>query len=143
MRLLVLDHCRLLPWLARHELAHEVEIEAVADFETAERRLLEDPPDAALVSVPPAELPWRRFQHLCATRTPPVPVLYESCLHASAASAGLDPGDGYAAFLPKPAPRAELVAALRALLAAARPAVPAGAAASAPGSGREDPPHRR
>lgn len=116
MRLLVLDDSPLLSWLIRHELAGEAEVEVVGDFECAERRLIERPPAAVVVNLPPAELPWRRFQHLCATRRPPVPVLYESCLFGTANGVGIDPADGYAAFLPKPATRAELGAALRDLL---------------------------
>lgn len=119
MRLLVLDQSRILPWLVRHELPSEVEVEAVFSFEEAERALREEPLDAAVVSLPPAHLPWHSFQHLCASRQPPVPVLYESCVFDCACEAGLEPGDGYVEFLPKPAPRAELRAALARLLAEA------------------------
>ena len=126
MRLLVVDSNSLLGWQLRRELPAEVELETVGDFSAAERRLREDPPDAAVVSLPPAELPVRDFQHLCATRRPPVPVLYESCVFGCAAAAGLDTADGYAAFLPKPAGRSALARALAELLAAAR----AGRAAS-------------
>ena len=51
---------------------------------------------------------------------PAVPVLYESCLPVDAGGVGLDPGDGYAAFLEKPASRAELADALERLLETAR-----------------------
>jgi DNA-binding NtrC family response regulator len=120
VRLLVVDSNALLGWQLRHQLAPEVEVELVGDFDSAERRVLEHPPDAAVVSLPPADLPWREFQHLCATRNPPVPVLYESCVHRCPGAAGIDVRDGYAAFLPKPASRQELAAALAALLAESR-----------------------
>ena len=120
MRLLVVDSNPLLGWQLRHELPVGTAVELVGDFEAAEQRVRDDPPDAAVVSLPPAALPWREFQHLCATRTPPVPVLYESCVYGCPSAAGLDEGDGYAAFLPKPASRQELARALDSLLAAAR-----------------------
>lgn len=119
MRLLVLDQGCILPFVVRHEAPPDVEIEAVLSLADAERVLREHPPDAAIVSLTPAHLPWREFQHLCASRQPPVPVLYESCLHAGPRDAGLDPADGYAAFLHKPARRTELRAALERLLAEA------------------------
>jgi DNA-binding NtrC family response regulator len=122
LRLLVVDSNDLLGWQLRHELPAEIVVETVGDFSAAERRLREDPPDAAVVSLPPAQLPWREFQHLCATRRPPVPVLYESCVFACPQAAGLAAGDGYAAFLPKPAPRTELARAVAELLAAAHAA---------------------
>ena len=104
----------------RHETPAEVEVEEASTLDEAERRVRESPPDAAVVSLPPAHLPWRSFQHLCASRKPPVPVLYESCVHTCAADAGLDPADGYAAFLPKPAHPAELRGALADLVATAQ-----------------------
>ncbi|MFN7943451.1 MAG: hypothetical protein U0X73_17800 [Thermoanaerobaculia bacterium] len=117
----MLDPSGLLPWVVRHEAPPGVEVEAVSSFEAAEQIVSDRPPDAAVVSVPPARLPWRSFQRLCASCHPAVPVLYESCIHASASEAGLDPADGYAAFLPKPAPRQRLRLALEELLAATPP----------------------
>lgn len=121
----MLDQSCLLPWVIRHEAPVGVEVEAVLSLDAAERILEQRPPDAAVVSVPPAKLPWRSFQRLCASRRPPVPVLYESCVHANPREAGLDPNDGYLDFLPKPAPRAELRLALHRLLEAARRLDPA------------------
>jgi len=132
MRVLVVDSSGLLPWVVRHAAPPGVDIDAANDLAGAERLLHERPPDAVVVSVPPAHLPWCSFQHRCATARPPIPVLYESYLHASAAEAGLDPGDGYAAFLPKPAAGERLRRALVELLAEARRLAHD---ASAPGTG--------
>lgn len=120
MRLLVVDSNQLLGWQIRRQIPGDVALDVVSDLAAAERRLRDDPPDAAVVSLPPAELPWRDFQHLCATRTPPVPVLYESCVHRCPRAAGIDADDGYAAFLAKPASREELAKALEALFEACR-----------------------
>ena len=95
---------------------------SLTSFEEACRLLLENPPDAAVVSIPPARLAWCDFQKLCATRKPPVPVLYESCVYASAVEAGLEPVEGPARFLRKPIPRSEFAEALEALLTAAHDA---------------------
>lgn len=122
MRVLVLDQSQILPWIVRHDLEAlpDLEVEAVHSLREAEAILFNHPPDAAVVSVPPAQLDWRKFQHLCAKHDPPIPVLYESCVHAGAGDAGLEPLEGYACFLPKPAPSAVLHAALVRLLAEAR-----------------------
>lgn len=119
LRFLVLDQSGILPWLVRHDAPAGVEVQGVSSFEEAERVVRESPPDAAVVSLPPAHLPWRAFQHLCATRRPAIPVLYESCLYGSADEAGIDSGDGDVLFLPKPAPREALAKALLDLAEAA------------------------
>ena len=98
----------------RHAAPVGTDIEAVTTLRDAERVVREHPPDAAVVSVPPGVLPWRRFQHLCATRR--VPVLYESCIHRCAGEVGIAPGDGTALFLRKPAPSGALREALDQLL---------------------------
>jgi hypothetical protein len=118
VRLLIVDSNPLLAHVIRHELP-EAELLTVPDFAAAEACLCADAPEAAIVSLPPADVPWRDFQRLCASHRPPVPVLYESCLYPSADAAGLGPADGYAAFLSKPAGRTELRRALEELLGAA------------------------
>lgn len=118
MRLLVLDPSHILAWIVRHEHP-DLEVDEAADFDEAARRLAERPPDAALVSLPPASVPWHEFQRRCSGHHPAVPVLYESCLPVDRTAVGLDEGDGWAEFLLKPASRAELAAALDRLLAAA------------------------
>ncbi|MEO8197106.1 MAG: hypothetical protein ABI689_10315 [Thermoanaerobaculia bacterium] len=123
MRLLVVDQSLILQWLVRHEFPDGVEIASAQSLHEAEALLAADgpnAPDAAVVSLPLARLPWREFQHRCATHAPPIPVLYESCIEADGSALGLTPGDGYAAFLRKPAARSELRSALEALLAACR-----------------------
>lgn len=123
MRLLVLDQSLILQWLVRHEFPDGVEILSAQDLREAEPFLAAPPPlaaDAAVVSLPPAHIPWREFQHRCATHAPPIPVLYETCVDVDARTMGLDPDDGYAAFLHKPAARNELHSALETLLAAAK-----------------------
>ena len=123
MRLLVVDQSLILQWLVRHEFPDGLEIASAQSLAEAETLLAaegREAPDAAVVSLPPARLPWREFQHRCATHTPPIPVLYESCIDADADALGLEPGEGYAAFLKKPAARCELRSALEALLAASR-----------------------
>ena len=130
MRLLVIDESRVLPWVVEHLAPPGVAVAVALDFDEAEQVIRDHRTDAVVVSLPPAQLPWREFQRLCASQRPPVPVLYESCLHAGPSDAGLDPADGYAAFLHKPAPRAELRAALQRLLAEAMH--PAEAAAASP-----------
>jgi len=120
MRLLVLDHSGILPWIVGHATGPGDEVEAVASLEEAERAVRDHPPDAAVVSLTPAELPWGRFQHLCATREPPVPVLWESCVHAGPREAGIDLSDGVALFLAKPVRPAVLHQALEELLARSR-----------------------
>jgi len=52
MRLLVLDQNHVLPESGEHDLVKDVQIRTVNSYEAAERILLEDPPDAAVVSVP-------------------------------------------------------------------------------------------
>jgi DNA-binding response OmpR family regulator len=116
LRLLIVDSNSLLARVLRHELP-EADLLTVRDFAAAAASVRAEPPDVAVVSLPPADVPWRAFQRLCASQRPAVPVLYESCLYASAEAAGLGPEDGRAAFLPKPAERGELRRALESLLA--------------------------
>lgn len=122
MRLLVLDESQLLAWMVEQLCPPGTDVLGLGSFEEARRVLLESPPDAAVVTVGPAHLPWRDFQKLCAGRTPPVPVLYESCVFTSAEEAGLEPDESHALFLRTPAPIAEFEGALARLLSAAREA---------------------
>jgi DNA-binding NtrC family response regulator len=87
-------------------------------FGDACRRIERDPPDAVVVSLNAAHLPWREFQRLCASRTPSVPVLYASAEFSNAPAAGLEPVEGYADFLYQPASKPEIEAALAKLRSA-------------------------
>ena len=119
MRVLVVDYSGILPWRVERAAPPEIRVEAVTTFEEATRRVREQPPNAAVVSVPTARLPWLEFQRLCAGLHPPVPVLYESCLEEGALEARLAPAGGMALFLSKPASPALLEQALAMLLAEA------------------------
>jgi len=114
VRLLVLDQTHILPWIVERELPEwpHVEVVAMTRVEDAERLLREAPPDAAVVSLPPAEVDWRRFYALCRRRRPPVPVLFESCIERALADLGLDPGSEGVMLLQKPVPAAALREAL-------------------------------
>src|SRR5436190_21982012 len=98
--------------MVEHTVSAGTVVDAVHTVEEAERAVRERRPDAAVVSVPHGNLPWSRFQHLCATQRPPVPVLYESCVVSSPRDAGIDPEDGVCRFLRSPARREELARAL-------------------------------
>lgn len=119
MRLLVLDECHLLAWMVEQLCPPGTQVRSVTSFDEARRAVTESPPDAAVVSITPAHLPWRELQRLCASREPPVPVLYQSCIFSSGEEAGLEPVTGFALFLRKPAARADFQAALTRLLAEA------------------------
>jgi hypothetical protein len=120
VRVLVVDESGVLPWVVSRLVGPEVEIRAVDSFDAAVSSLRDDSPDAAVVSLTGARLPWCDFQHACALHRPPVPVLYESCLGAGPSDLGLSPVEGWAEVLVKPAGRAEREAALSRLLATAR-----------------------
>ena len=116
MRLLVLDENQLLAWMVERLAPPGTEVVAFTSFDDARRALLENPPDAAVVCVTAAHLPWREFGRLCAGRRPPVPVLFESCVFSSAEEAGLEADSGEVRFLRTPASRGDLKDALARLL---------------------------
>jgi DNA-binding NtrC family response regulator len=122
LRLFVLDENQLLAWMVEHLSPPGTEVVGFTAFDDARRALLENPPDAAVVSITSAHLPWREFRELCASRRPPVPVLYESRIFSSAEEAGLEPDQSHALFLRTPAPIAEFAEVLAGLLDAARDA---------------------
>lgn len=122
MRLLVVDSSGILPWRVRHALGDGHEVIATGCLEEAELLAHSRHPDAAVVSVPHASLPWGSFHDLCAAAHPPIPVLYESCLPGGLAALGIarrETDDRDAALLTKPASQCELARALERLLAEA------------------------
>jgi DNA-binding response OmpR family regulator len=66
-----------------------VQVESAATFDDALKILALRPPQALIVNLTPADLPWDELQRLCERRSPPIPVLYESCIYRSPLDAGL------------------------------------------------------
>ena len=62
-RILVLDESRVLPWVVEHVCPPGTDVVSLTSFDEARRLVRESPPDAVVVSVPPAHLPWREFHH--------------------------------------------------------------------------------
>ena len=102
MRLLVLDGSRVLVELVRRMAPPDVEIECANSIEQAFRILMLHPPDAIIVNVSPSRIGWNRLQSLCHQHSPPIPVLYESCVYLSPGEAGIDKLDPWSDFLAKP-----------------------------------------
>jgi DNA-binding NtrC family response regulator len=118
VRVLVLEDGQVLAWVIGHLSPPGTEVLPFNWFGDACHRIERDPPDAVVVSLTAAHLPWREFQRLCASRTPSVPVLYASAEFSNAADAGLEPVEGYADFLYQPASKPEIEVALSKLRAA-------------------------
>ena len=118
MHLLVLDGSLVLPSLVKRLAPQGVDVELATSFDEARLRLRQSPPQAMIVNLTPAELPWQELQSLCETHSPPIPVLYESCVHHSPDEAGLAALDGTGRFLEKPYSVDELRAEILRLMAA-------------------------
>ena len=108
MRLLVLDGSRVVGHLVRRFVPADVEVDCVDSFDLAIEQLLNHAPDAVIVDVTPAALPWHRVQDICHDHKPPIPVLYESCTCSSPEEAGIGDLNGNSAFLAKPYHASEL-----------------------------------
>lgn len=108
MHLLVLDGSRVLPSLVRRLAPLGVDVESAATFAEARRRLSQRPPQAMIVNLTPADLPWQELQSLCQGHSPPIPVLYESCIYHSPGEAGLASLNHTGRFLEKPYSMEEL-----------------------------------
>ena len=103
MRLLVLDGSRVLPALIRQLVPQDVDVDTTASFDEAIKELSNKAPDALIVNVTPAQLPWGRLQDLCHNHQPrPIPVLYESCVFDSPRAAGIDDLNGHSSFVTMP-----------------------------------------
>lgn len=119
MHLLVLDGSRVLPAVVKRLAPKGVAVESAATFDEARARLRERPPQALIVNLTPADLPWQELQSLCEGHSPPIPVLYESCVHRSPGEAGLTALNGSGHFLEKPYSLDELRDEILRLMAAA------------------------
>ena len=102
MRLLILDGSRILAELVERLTPEGVEIEEVATFDDAVASLRQNPPDAVIANLGPADLPWRDFKIYCRNHTPKIPILFESCVYESPDAAGIGELNHSAAFLSKP-----------------------------------------
>ena len=120
MRILILDGSRVLLELVRRLVPPGVVIESATSFDQALLILLENPPDAIIANLGPADLRWKRIQDLCHEHRPPIPALFESCVFSSPADAGFNDLDAWSHFLPKPYHTADLEHELQRLLEAAK-----------------------
>lgn len=102
MRLLVLDGSRILTSLVRRLTLQPVEIEEARTFDDAMARLRSSPPDAVIVNVTPADLPWQELKRFCQRHDPKIPVIFESCVYETPLDAGLGGLNHSAVFLHKP-----------------------------------------
>lgn len=119
MHLLVLDGSRVLLSLVRRLAPDGVEVESVTNFDEALKRFALRPPQAMIVNLTPSDLPWGELQRLCQRHSPPIPVLYESCIYHDPLDAGLGTLEGTGRFLEKPYPLAELRAEIERLVESA------------------------
>lgn len=110
MRLLVLDESQVLVSVVKRVVPTCVEVETAGTFEAAWHLLRQRTPDAVIANVGPNDLPWDSMRDYCQRHDPQIPVLFESCVHRSAAEAGLGPLNHNATFIRKPYPLEELKA---------------------------------
>jgi DNA-binding response OmpR family regulator len=122
LRLFVLDESHLLAWTVEHLAPAGTEVVGFKSLGEATRAMHERAPDAFIVAVNSAHLPWRELCALCAAHTPPVPVLCGSPLYATAEEAGIDHARNAPLFLHTPANVEEVAASIAALLERARDA---------------------
>ncbi len=120
MRFLVLDGSRILASLVRRLAPGPVEIVEVSAFDQAVARLRDDPPDALIANVGPADLPWEQLRALCEEHEPKIPVLFESCVYETAIEAGIGSLNHSGFFLPKPYDLEQLRTQLERLLRSSR-----------------------
>ncbi len=120
MRLMLLNGGMALSTVVRRLVPEEVEIVELDSFAKAADCLREDPPEAAIIDLTPMALPWCELQSLCTFHEPPIPVLFESCIHDSPREAGLEELDRNASFLAKPYHLADLQAEIDRLIGAVK-----------------------
>jgi len=127
VRLLVLDGSRILPTLVQRIAPPGVEAYAVSTIEEAIDEIRLGQAQAVIANIGPANLPWKELQRICEESKPPIPVLFESCVHQSLEEAGMGRAREWSAFVVKPYPLDELRKQVEQLTArAARAAVGAG-----------------
>jgi DNA-binding response OmpR family regulator len=129
MRLLLLDGGKALHAVVRRLVPADVE--ETTSFAKTLNLLRDDPPEAAIIDLTPVLLPWLEIQTLCSSHEPPIPVLFESCIHESPADAGLEALDASASFLAKPYHLADLQAEIDRLVGWARASAEGGRQAHA------------
>ena len=116
MRYLILDGSRILVSLVRRLSPEDVEVEEVAGFDEAMAVLRSNPPDAVIVNLGPADLPWGELKTYCSRHRPQIPVLFESCVYQTPIDAGIGDLNHSATFLLKPYGLEQLRTALDRLL---------------------------
>jgi len=82
MRIAILDGSPVTAWTITRLLPAGVEFEILPSFEAASRVLSESPPDAILIGITNAHLPWNRLVDLCESHCPQIPYLLYYSLHA-------------------------------------------------------------
>ncbi|MCP4205291.1 MAG: response regulator [bacterium] len=112
MRYLILDGSRILASLVRRLSPANVEVEEVGSFDEAMEVLRRNPPDAVIVNLGPADLPWQELKTYCKNHRPKIPVLFESCVYQTPLDAGIGDLNHSATFLLKPYGLEELRTAL-------------------------------
>ena len=82
MRIAILDGSPVTAWTITRLLPEGVDYEVLPTFEAADRVLSESPPDAILIGITAAHLPWERLLDLCESHCPEIPYLLYYSLRA-------------------------------------------------------------
>ena len=106
----------MLPALIERLAPPGVEVEIASTYDEAKCTICGRPPSAVIVNLGPADLPWHELHECCRTQSPPIPVLYESCIYHSPDEVGIGCLDEDCTFLTKPYSVAELRIQLERLL---------------------------
>ena len=125
MRLLVLNESPVLVSVVKRLAPPGVVVETVDSFDAAWDLLNRQTPDALIANVGPNELPWDTVRTYCQVHEPPIPVLFESCVHSTPQEAGLGQLGNGAAFIHKPYPLEDLKVQIDRLVRTARETQPA------------------
>ncbi|MDH3746288.1 MAG: hypothetical protein OES47_14410 [Acidobacteriota bacterium] len=120
MRLLVVDGSEILARTVKRLAPPGIEVHTLSSFREAMDSLLEDAPQALVVNITHADLPWRDLQLRCRDHSPPIPVLFESSFYEDPAAAGLDDLGPRSVFLAKPYRLSDLRREIRHLTRQAR-----------------------